>query len=198
MILRRLHRLLAIGLAAFIVLHLANHLLILGGAELHLTVMKALRPLYRNPIVEPILLVGFLVQISLGLRLVWIRGWPKRFWPRLQSLSGLILSLFLAQHIGATLFTRWSLPELDTNTYWAASVVSRAPLSVYFIPYYILGIAALGIHLSSRMRNRKWARVGACASLACAVLIVAGFAGVFDEIELPSAYHAYLDNHSTP
>jgi len=186
--LRSGHRALAIGLALFIALHLAHHLTILAGAQTHLAVLEVIRPLYRNPIVEPLLIAGFTLQIILGLRLAYRRGWPKRFWPRIQSASGVLIALFLIQHIGAALYTRYST-DLDTNTYWAASVAGIWPLNLYFIPYYFVGITALGWHISSRLRTGRWAL--ALTTTLLAALIVAGFTGAFQHIDLPQAYRAY-------
>ena len=190
--LRKLHRVTAAMLAAFILLHLANHLAILIGPGAHLSMMEAIRPLYRNPVVEPLLFAAFAVQLALGLRLMWRRGWPRALWPRIQVTSGGLFALFLIQHLGAVLYMRTAEPDLDTNIYWAAAVVSRAPFSLYFIPYYIIGLAALGIHIAAMRRSVKLASISAI--LAC--VIVAGFAGAFHDIQLPPAYEAYLDRYS--
>lgn len=187
MILRRCHRWLAGVLAGFVVLHLLNHLAIFAGAPAHLAVMEGLRPLYRHPLVEWPLLCAFGVQTGLGLRLAWRRGWPRSAWPRLQVLSGVTLGIFLIAHVGAALVTR--MGGLDTNTYWAAAVVSRAPFTWVFVPYYTLGLFALAAHIAARRRSRAGLAAGAAVSGA----IVAGFAGVFHPIDLPANYSAYLD-----
>ncbi len=193
--LRSLHRVTAMLLAAFIAAHLGNHLLIFAGAEWHIWGMEALRGIYRNPIIEPLLLAAFVSQIAFGLRLLWQRGWPRRFWPRLQIVSGGFLAFFLVQHIGATLLTRMVFDTIDTNTYWAAAVVSRAPFQWYFAPYYILGVAALFAHMAVVLHRRPAQRM-----IAWVVLLAGPVAGLaivkgLMAVELPAAYHAYLDDY---
>lgn len=47
--LKQFHRFSGIVVAAFLVLHLCNHLFALGGPALHITVMKYFRMVYRFP-----------------------------------------------------------------------------------------------------------------------------------------------------
>ncbi len=187
--LRNLHRVIAMILAAFVAAHLGNHVLIFAGADWHIRGMDALRIVYRNPVVEPILIAGFAVQIVIGLRLLWQRGWPQRFWPRLQVLSGGVLALFLIQHISATLLAR---ATIDTNIYFAAAVVSRAPYVWYFAPYYTLGVAALFAHIAVLLhrhpKRRPWAWPVLAAGLTLGVALVAAMMA----IDLPPAYDAHI------
>ena len=71
--LKTLHRISGIVIAAFLVLHLCNHLFALGGPALHITVMKYFRMVYRFPPVEIILLLCVTIQIVSGLRLVFYK-----------------------------------------------------------------------------------------------------------------------------
>lgn len=52
MTLTTLHRTNAKILGLFIVLHLANHAVLLAGRESHLEVMEFIRPIYRMGLVE--------------------------------------------------------------------------------------------------------------------------------------------------
>ncbi len=54
---KALHRLSALLIGAFLVLHIANHLVGLLGQPLHIRFMQAIRPFYRNAVVEPALLM---------------------------------------------------------------------------------------------------------------------------------------------
>lgn len=193
MTLRRAHRLNALALAAFILLHLGNHLVIFLGADAHLAVLRQLRHIYRLPGIEHLLFGLFAVQILLGLVLAQrLRQTPVP-WRRVQMASGMVLALFLVQHLSAVLLTRWAYPDVDTNTYWAASVVSRAPLSWYFVPYYILGIAALCLHLIAALRAHWPRRALAWAALSVSGLIVGGFMGLYHPLVLPTQHQAYLE-----
>ncbi|MDG1519565.1 MAG: hypothetical protein P8Q57_03820 [Yoonia sp.] len=198
---RRLHRITAYPVAVFIALHLANHIALFWGPEAHLAVQSLLRPIYRNPAVEPLLIAAFAFQIGLGLSLIWQRGWPTRTWPRIQIFSGGILAFFLMQHISATLFTRWAKPEIDTTIYWAASVVSRWEFGMYFAPYCTLGIAALFWHVAATVarhpvRHTRATTIGAAGTIFAIALIVTLAGGVF-AIALPAPYTAYLDTFWT-
>ena len=65
---RRLHRLGARVLVAFVLLHLLNHLTALGGVATHQQVLEVLRWIYRHPWVEPVLLLAVLSQAASGSR----------------------------------------------------------------------------------------------------------------------------------
>ena len=121
MSLRRLHALSALLLALFALVHLANHLAGLAGVETHRAVMQALRTVYRQPVVEALLLAVVSFQAVSGLVLV-ARGWKQRrgriAW--LQAGSGLYLAFFLLNHVGAVLAGR-GLLGLDTDFHFAAA-----------------------------------------------------------------------------
>ena len=193
--LRRLHRLMAMGLAIFIVLHLMNHVMILFGTESHVAMMDILRHFYRHPVVEIALFAAFSMQIAIGLRLLWRRGKPRHFWGWMQAGSAVALSFFLVQHMSAIVLTRITFPDMPTDIYWAASVVSRMPLSAYFAPYYTIGVAALFIHLGAFMAIRRQSVLGATfcvGGTSFAILIVAGLLGAYHPITLPAVNEAYL------
>jgi len=143
------------------------------------------------------LLLGFAAQIIIGARLLWQRGWPPRLWPRIQTISGAALALFLIQHISAALLTRAVKPEIDTNIYWAASVVSRPEFAAYFAPYYAIGLAALIAHLSAWIAMKKrMPRLAYCvlgSGFLASVTLVGALMDGFHPIESPDAYKAYLD-----
>lgn len=183
MTLRCLHRLNACLLGLFLALHLSNHAVLLAGHAAHGAVLEALRPVYRNAVVEPAVVALFVAQIALGLTLVWRRGRPEGGWAWAQVASGLLIALFLVQHVPVVLLAR---PDTETDTAFAAAVVQDWPGALYFIPYYVLAVAALATHLAAARRFARWpAPPGALAralpwvGLGLGVLIVAGLAGAF-------------------
>lgn len=199
-----LHRRLSVVLLLFVPLHLVGHLAGLGGQEAFDRVQAALRPLYRNPVVEPLLIAALLAQAGLGLWLMWRRG--RKGWRpglmRWQSLSGLIVALFVLQHIPAMLAAR-HLAGLDTTYWWPASVASTLPFAVYFWPYYLAGVAGfclhLGIGLSMQLRRRgnaKAARravaLGGVTGGVLGLAILAGISGLLHAAPLPPEWQAYL------
>ncbi|WP_294623582.1 hypothetical protein [uncultured Roseovarius sp.] len=198
MSLRKLHRWNAGLLGAFLLFHLGNHLVILGGIDAHLAVMEGLRGIYRILPLELAIFALFFIQILLGLIMVWRGGKPQSGWAWAQVLSGTYLAFFLLQHLGAILVTRAMYPELSTNSYWAASVVSRAPAVFYFAPYYFLAWLALFTHIACALRFRAFDRparpwhfalpgLGGLLGLAVVAGLMASFA------DLPPAYVDYVD-----
>jgi succinate dehydrogenase/fumarate reductase cytochrome b subunit len=73
-IVRKVHRLGAVVVALFVLVHLANHLAALGGIAAHLRFMDGARLVYRQPVVETLLLLAVVVQAGNGLRLLGAAG----------------------------------------------------------------------------------------------------------------------------
>ena len=144
--LRTLHRASAMALALFLGAHVLGHLAGLAGAAAHQAVLEALRSIYRQPVVEGLLLAGALFQAGSGLALLW-RGWRQRkgvvAWA--QALSGAYLSLFLMIHVAAVLAARQQ--GVDTNLQFAAAGMHTPPWQWFFGPYYFLAVLALCTHV---------------------------------------------------
>jgi hypothetical protein len=198
---RLLHRVLGLCLALFVSSHLATHLTALGGADAHLAALKTVQKAYRNPVVEPILIAGLLLQIGLGVRLAVAHRrrptgdiWAGEFWPRAQLWSGLYLAWFIVVHSSAALYTRLGF-GLETNFYWASGTLLHPALQWLFYPYYTLAIAAVFTHAAAALR--RWsgrAAAGAVALSAGSVvtlLIMLAFGGWLYPIATPAAYQAY-------
>jgi len=84
------------------------------------------------------------------------------------------------QHVGAVLITRASSHSIDTNIWWAASVAGHPVLSVYFVPYYAVGILALFAHLAAVAALRRKTALALAKSSAAGrkqVLLVEGGPG---------------------
>lgn len=199
--LHTLHRASACLIASFVAVHLVNHLLAVQSIEAHIAFMQAFRPIYRQPVVEVLLLACVVFQIASGA--VFIRRrWGQRrgFFERLQAVSGGYLAFFLLVHVGAVLFGRAVL-QLDTNFHFAAAGMHIALVQLYFVPYYFLAVAAIFGHLacaahwllrdrwSTAARNRLAVLVLVIGT-GLAGLIVTAFAGGFYPVEIPQAYTA--------
>lgn len=196
--LRGLHLVSALGLLVFLVLHIGNHIAGFRGQEAHVAYMNAARQIYRAGLVEPVLLALVAWQAVSGISLV-LRGWRSRrgrvAW--LQALSGLYLGVFLLNHAGAVLFGRWVL-QLDTDFRFAAAGFHVSGWPLFFAPYYMLAVAALGAHLGCAgywmlgaryQRGRKTVLgLGAVAGVALGLGIVAGMAGLIFPVSIDEAY----------
>lgn len=197
---RKAHALSAVIIAAFVSVHLANHLAGLAGATTHIAFMEAARSVYRLRVIELTLLACVAFQIVSGLTL-FVRGWTQRHGlvPWLQATSGLVLALFLSIHVGAVLFGR-AVFNLDTNFYFAAAGFHVAPFQYFFAPYYFLGVVALFIHVACAAYWRSQGRARVARILIVAIpsaigvmvslLIVLSLAGALFPVEIPAEYKA--------
>jgi succinate dehydrogenase/fumarate reductase cytochrome b subunit len=148
------HGISAILIATFAAFHLANHLGGLWGGARHIAIMTALRHVYRNPVVEIVLLgsVGF--QLLSGLRLLQRRMARAGGWiDSLQMASAAYLTLFFLSHLSAVLRARY-LRNVDTNWVWlTADSLLTDPWSARLAPYYFLAVIALGVHGAAGLRK---------------------------------------------
>ena len=200
MTLRKLHVLSALLIAAYACVHIANHLVGLGGVASHIAFMETARSVYRLPVIEGLLLLCVAFQVASGLTFV-VRGWKVRrglvAW--LQAGSGAYLAFFLLVHVGAVLFGRAAL-GLDTNFYFAAAGFHVPPYQFFFAPYYLLAVVALFTHLgcaaywqvqaSSRTTRVLAVAVPAGVGLVLSTLIVLSLAGALFQLDVPAAYKA--------
>lgn len=195
-----LHRTSALVLIAYSVLHVGNHLASLHSVSAHLSIMSALRLVYRQPVVEGLLLLCVILQVASGLRFV-VRGWAERTgrvaW--LQAASGAYLAFFLLVHVTAVVLGRHAL-GLDTNFYFAAAGLHVPPYQWFFAPYYTLAVWALFAHVGCAIYWRLQATAprrgrfglgtfllfGAVAGLA----ITLSLAGKLQPVSVPAAYKA--------
>lgn len=137
-----------VTLAIFVGIHLLNHALILHSSEWHINFMNAVRKVYRNPVIETLLLLAVGIQIVTGIYLV------NNKWSLVESLfdflhiaSGLYMSLFLIIHVSAVLMGRYKL-GVDTNLYFGVGYMNVSPQRYFFIPYYSLAITSFFVHMA--------------------------------------------------
>ena len=198
--LRTLHRSSAVLIGVFVVAHITNHLVSLMGVPSHIAFMEIARHVYRQPVVEVLLLLCVAFQMASGLWLV-VRGWRQRrgFVPWLQALSGAYLAFFLAVHVGAVLYGRAVL-LLDTNFYYAAAGLHAPPNGLFFAPYYFMAVLALFTHLACAAywnlgataikRPALFIGLPMLVGAGISLLIVLSLAGMLQSVELPAQYKA--------
>ena len=172
---RAIHRVSAVLLGAFLVAHIANHVVALAGVDTHRAVMDAARTVYRWPPIEAALLGSVLAQAATGLTLAWRGRRRPGVWSRIQLVSGVYLAFFLVAHVSAILFIRHGL-ALDTNFHAAAMVLTVAPLPWFYAPYYAAGVIAVFAHMACALRPRLR---GATRARVPAAVMVAGAAAAF-------------------
>ena len=200
---KSLHRISGIIIAIFAAAHLFNHGMAWYGIETHREIMETLRNIYRQPVVEIVLLLCFGFQVYSGIRQAMaLRKVPHlSLNDRLQMFAGWGFAFFIVQHIGAVVGQRLYFGT-DTDFYFAARVVLEAPFKYYFVPYYFLGIMALGIHVAATHRKKiagmvsdKQAKFHALVISALAfftaMLILYVFMGGRYVIVMPKVYEVY-------
>jgi succinate dehydrogenase/fumarate reductase cytochrome b subunit len=181
----------------FVVFHLLNHLFALGGPELHIQVMESFRKVYRNELVEYVLLFSCACQVVSGLAMALKkRKSATEFFDRLQLWSGLYIALFLMIHLSAVLVLARIRMQVDSNFYFAAAGLQQLPSSMFFIPYYSLSVLSVGAHIACsfrklarkkwnlRVANRiAWIIIGISAIATIGIML--SFSGVLYAIDLP-------------
>lgn len=161
-------------------------------------VMDNLRIVYRNIVVETILLLAVGVQIVSGIKLFFTTKKSGSFFRKLQIWSGLYLAFFLVMHVSAILVGRFVL-EVDTNFYYGAAGLNIFPLMLFFVPYYGLAILSFfghiaGIHFMKMrqdvfgMSPKKQSHLILGIGVLVMIAIFFGMTNGFEGFEIPEEY----------
>ena len=194
----RFHRILGSALLIFIFSHLAVHLTALAGPEWHNAALRFVQRTYRNPIIEPLLLIGLGAQMVAGLTLA-VRRWRqpgKDGWAKLQLASGFYLAYFIINHSSAALYTRY-VGGLDTNFWWVSGPLLHPLLKYWFYPYYALAVLSIALHIGAVLHYRGRERAARTVSFAAAPVILAywvSFGGWINAVPAHPAYRALYDS----
>lgn len=196
---KKFHYFSAMVITLFTFFHLLNHLTALRSIETHIYVNSLFRMVYRNPIVETILMICVAFQVFSGL-LLWrnSRKYAQNSFEKLQLWSGLYLSLFLLGHPIAVWVGRLQL-HLDTNFYFGAMVLNVFPYLILFFIYYSLAILSFFSHLAAvhyqkmqkyipEPRAKRQSYFIIFAAFCITFLIFYAFTGGFRGIEIPTEY----------
>ncbi|HEY7389623.1 MAG TPA: hypothetical protein VH640_14000 [Bryobacteraceae bacterium] len=178
-ILLNLHRTSAIALVIFVVAHLSNHPFALDSLAAHKTVQDALRIVYRNAIVEPLLIAALAGQAISGVALAWRGRHRQGFLNHAQAASGLFIAVFLCSHVMATLVSGRALGHIETDFIFAAggrAGLLHSPGSVMLIPYYFLAPVAFFTHAGGALRRMLLRRRSPNANRAAAGIFAVGAA----------------------
>jgi hypothetical protein len=200
---KKIHYLSGLFISVFVALHLTNHLAAIGGAEAHINTMQILRPFYRNPVVETLLLMAVVVQIISGIKLWRVaRKKSTSFFHQLHIWSGLYMAVFFLIHVGAVMAGRWVL-HLDTNFYFGVAGLNYFPSNLFFIPYYVLAILSFFAHVASvHQKKMKHPVLGLSASKQAVCILMLGalvtlaiFYGLtnhFTGVKIPAEYEVLI------
>lgn len=191
--LRVAHGVSAAFILLFVCFHLTNHLFGLLGPELHASIMKMGRAVYRIPIIEFALIGLLLFQVVSGVNLAlrWSRT-AGDFFRVFQIGSGIYVAAFIITHLNSALIGARAVRHIETNWDWAsggAEGLIYDSWNIRLTPHYACGVFFVLSHLCSGLRqvliahnvnaqlaNRVWL-LGVVVSLAIASAIMAGLFG---------------------
>jgi len=201
----RLHGANALFIIVFLLMHLITHVSGVFGADAYNAVQGVFQTIYRNRVVEPVLLVSMSAQLVLGAILLigaLRRGIGRGFWPRVQVISGGFFLVFMVQHLFSLGMVRLYF-NLETDFHWPASVMAGPPFIYYFAPYYFLGVWAVLAHIGVAARYRLlaagrealanrtgWGFIAGGAAVSAFILPI--LSGAWLEIEFSQDWIDYL------
>jgi hypothetical protein len=156
------HRRLAIahGVSACAILllfvgpHIGNHLAGFWSGSVHIEIMNVVRRVYRDDIVQPVLLALIGFQILSGTALVGRRmRMQSDFLGTVQTMSGVFVGVYFLAHTTAVFATRHA--GTDTNWIWLTAphgsmLVSLSNLRL--IAHYWVGPIAIFAHIACGLR----------------------------------------------
>jgi hypothetical protein len=166
-------------LLLFVGPHIGNHLAGFWSGSIHITIMNVLRRVYRDDIVQPILLALIGFQILSGTVLVRRRmRMPSDVFGTIQTMCGAYIGVYLLAHMTAVFAARYA--HVDTNWSWLTRPNDSLLFSLFklrLIAHYWVGPIALAAHIACGLR---WVLLqrdisSATANRVAWVLITAGF-----------------------
>jgi hypothetical protein len=141
-------------LLLFVLPHIANHIVGFWSGTAHIELMKAVRYVYRDDIVQPLLLALIGFQILSGTALLRRRlTMPSDFLGTLQTMCGAYIGIYFLAHMTAVFAARYA--GTDTNWNWLTNndttmLVSLSSLRL--IAHYWVGPIAIITHLACGLR----------------------------------------------
>ena len=156
------HRRLALahGISALAILllfvgpHVGNHLAGFWSGPVHIAIMNVVRHVYRDDIVQPVLLALIGFQILSGTALVLRRmRMPSDIFGTVQAMCGAYIGVYFLAHMTAVFAARYA--DVDTNWAWLTRPNDSllASLSkLRLIAHYWVGPIAIVAHVACGLR----------------------------------------------
>ena len=141
----------------FLALHISNHLMFPAGEGTYDAVMKGFRHVYRNDIVQPLVVALFLFQVGTGLFFVWrLTAAPSDRFRTFQIASGVYLALYVLGHMDSVFIYARTYLGIDTG--WAFATGAPTGLvkdrwNIRLVPHYWLGAFFVLAHLAAGARG---------------------------------------------
>jgi hypothetical protein len=146
----------------FLALHIANHLLFPPGTATYDAVMKVFRHVYRNDIVQPLVVALFLFQVGTGLFFVWrLTEAPSDRFRTFQIASGVYLAFYVLGHMDSVFIFARTYLGIDTGWGFATGAPTglvKDKWNIRLVPHYWLGAFFVLAHLAAGARRVMIAR----------------------------------------
>jgi succinate dehydrogenase/fumarate reductase cytochrome b subunit len=194
---KKIHYFSGLFITVFIAFHLLNHAFAIISLEKHLAVMDIFRVVYRNIIVESLLLLAVCLQIYSGIKLVLIaRKTAITIFDKLHIYSGLYLAMFLLIHVSAVLSAR-VLFHLDSNSYFGAAALNHYPEIFFFVPYYFFAVLAFFVHVAcihfKKTTSKSQAYLIILFGFIIASILIVALTNRFHGYTIPEEYNKMLE-----
>ena len=139
------HGISALGIISIILdLHLANHLTFILGPDTYRAVMKGVRHVYRQEVLQPLLVALFLFQVGSGVFLATHAvAQPTDRFRTFQIASGIFLAAYVLGHMNSVFV--YARLHLGIDSDWAFATGAPAGLvkdawNIRLVPHYGLGV----------------------------------------------------------
>jgi hypothetical protein len=140
----------------FLTLHIANHLMFPAGEGMYDAVMKVFRHVYRNDILQPLVVALFLFQVGTGLFFVWrLTAAPSDRFRTFQIASGVYLAFYVLGHMDSVFIFARTYLGIDTGWDFATGAptgIIKDPWNIRLLPHYWLGAFFVLAHLATGAR----------------------------------------------
>ena len=140
----------------FLALHIANHLMFPAGEGSYDAVMKVFRHVYRNDLLQPLVVALFLFQVGTGLFFVWrLTAAPSDRFRTFQIASGVYLAFYVLGHMDSVFIFARTYLGIDTGWGFATGAptgIVKDPWNIRLLPHYWLGAFFVLAHLAAGAR----------------------------------------------
>jgi hypothetical protein len=141
-------------LLLFVGPHVGNHLAGIWSGSVHIAIMNVARHVYRDDIVQPVLLTLIGFQILSGTTLVARRmRLPSDIFGTVQTMCGVYIGVYFLAHMTAVFAARYG--EIDTNWSWLTrpnDSLLASLLKLRLIAHYWVGPIAIFAHVACGLR----------------------------------------------
>jgi hypothetical protein len=141
----------------FLTLHIANHLMFPAGEGMYDAMMKVFRHVYRNDILQPLVVALFLFQVGTGLFFVWrLTAAPSDRFRTFQIASGVYLAFYVLGHMDSVFIFARTYLGIDTDWGFATGApigLVKDRWNIRLVPHYWLGAFFVLAHLAAGARD---------------------------------------------